>query len=54
MVQVARGLPVYGLLSVLVGLAALILLGAPRPLVVMVVVLFAVGVMITVINQIGS
>ncbi|PZG21681.1 hypothetical protein C1I95_07095 [Micromonospora craterilacus] len=42
----------YGLLSVLVGLAALVLLGAPGPLVAMVVVMFAVGAAVTVVNQV--
>ncbi len=43
---------VYGLLSVLVGLAALILLSAPRPLVAMVVVMFTVLLVVTAINQV--
>lgn len=40
-----------GLLSVLAGLVALILLGAPRALVAMVVVMFAVLLIVTAINQ---
>nr|WP_238161653.1 hypothetical protein [Micromonospora endolithica] len=43
---------VLGLLSVLVGLAVLVLLGAPRPLVAMVVVMFGVGLMVTLVNQV--
>ena len=42
---------VYGLLSVLAGLSVLILLGAPRPLIAMVVVMFAVLLIVTAINQ---
>lgn len=52
-VREQRRMPlVYGLLSVVIGLGVLIRFGAPPPLVVMVVVLFVVGVMITVINQV--
>ena len=52
-VREQRRLPlVYGLLSVLAGLAALILLGAPRPLIAMVVVMFAVLLVTTAINQV--
>ncbi|GGM26098.1 MULTISPECIES: phosphatase PAP2 family protein [Micromonospora] len=40
----------YGLTSVLVGLAVLVLLGAPRPLVAMVVVMLAVLLVVTAIN----
>jgi hypothetical protein len=43
---------VYGLLSVLAGLAALVLLGAPRPPIAMVVVMFAVLRVTTAINQV--
>lgn len=43
---------VYGLLSVLAGLAVLVLLGAPRPLIAMVVVMFAVLLVTTGINQV--
>ncbi|WP_374224195.1 hypothetical protein [Micromonospora sp. C97] len=51
-VREQRRMPlVYGLLSVLVGLAALVLAGAPRPLVAMVVVMFAVLLIVTAINQ---
>ena len=42
----------YGLLSVLAGLAALTALGAPRPLVAMVSVMFAVLLGVTAINQV--
>lgn len=41
----------FGLASCLLGLAGLVLLGAPRPLVALVVAFFAVGVAITAINQ---
>jgi membrane-associated phospholipid phosphatase len=41
---------VYGLSSVLVGLALMIGLGAPRPVVAMVVVMFALGLAVTVVN----
>ncbi|MEH0935489.1 phosphatase PAP2 family protein [Micromonospora psammae] len=47
-----RGPLIGGLLSVLAGLAALVLLGAPRPLVAMVVVMFAVLLVVTAVNQI--
>ncbi|SCF23184.1 hypothetical protein GA0070612_5116 [Micromonospora chokoriensis] len=51
-VREQRRMPlVYGLLSVLVGLAVLVLAGAPRPLVAMVVVMFAVLLIVTAINQ---
>jgi membrane-associated phospholipid phosphatase len=51
-VREQRRMPlVYGLLSVLAGLAALGLLGAPRRLVAMVVVMFAVLLIVTAINQ---
>ncbi|MGC4806132.1 phosphatase PAP2 family protein [Micromonospora sp. DT233] len=51
-VREQRRMPlVYGLLSVLVGLALLILVGAPRALVAMVVVMFAVLLIVTAINQ---
>ncbi|WP_332261483.1 hypothetical protein [Micromonospora chokoriensis] len=43
---------VYGLLSVVVGLSALIFAGAPRPLIAMVVVMFAVLLIVTAINQV--
>ena len=43
---------VLGLLSVLFGLAALVLLNAPGPLVAMVVVMFAVLLVVTAINQV--
>ncbi|MEU5941439.1 hypothetical protein ABZ807_20160 [Micromonospora sp. NPDC047548] len=46
-----RGPLVGGLLSVLAGLAALVLLGAPRALVAMVVVMFAVLLVVTAVNQ---
>ncbi|MFF5175397.1 hypothetical protein ACFY3U_22580 [Micromonospora sp. NPDC000089] len=42
----------YGLLSVLVGLSLLVLAGAPRPLIAMVVVMFAVLLVVTAINQV--
>ncbi|MGC5022359.1 hypothetical protein [Micromonospora sp. DT47] len=47
-----RGPLVGGLLSVLAGLAALVLLGAPRPLVAMVVVMFGVLLVVTAVNQV--
>lgn len=51
-VREQRRMPlVYGLLSVLVGLALLIAVGAPRALVAMVVVMFAVLLIVTAINQ---
>ncbi|MFY1594352.1 phosphoesterase PA-phosphatase [Micromonospora sp. WMMD737] len=40
----------YGLLSVLVGLAVMIGFGAPRPVLAMVVVMFALGLAVTVVN----
>jgi len=43
---------VLGLVSVLVGLAVLGVAGAPRQLIAMVVVIFAVGVMVTAVNQV--
>ncbi|NYT92678.1 hypothetical protein HW126_02300 [Salinispora sp. H7-4] len=43
---------VYGLFSLLAGLVVLVLLGAPRPLVAMVVVMFAVLLVTTGINQV--
>ncbi|HWH00382.1 MAG TPA: hypothetical protein VNV66_13895 [Pilimelia sp.] len=46
-----RGPLLYGLASVLVGLGVLVLLGAPWPLVAMVVVMFAVLLLVTVVNQ---
>jgi predicted Ser/Thr protein kinase len=51
-VREQRRMPLlYGLTSVLIGLGALILLGAPRRLVAMVVVMFAVLLVVTAINQ---
>lgn len=47
-----RGPLVGGLLSVAAGIAALVLLGAPRPLVAMVVVMFAVLLVVTAVNQV--
>jgi hypothetical protein len=48
-----RRLPlVYGLTSVLVGLGVLVLLGAPRALLAMMLVMFAVGVAATAVNQV--
>lgn len=43
---------IYGLLSVLVGLGALTVLDAPRALVAMVVVMFAVLLAVTLVNQV--
>jgi hypothetical protein len=52
-VREQRRMPlVYGLLSVLVGIAALIVLGAPRQLIAMVVVMFVVLLVTTAINEI--
>ncbi|TDB81465.1 phosphatase PAP2 family protein [Micromonospora sp. KC721] len=42
----------FGLTSVLAGLAVLVALGAPRPLVAMVVVMFAVLLVVTAVNQV--
>lgn len=42
----------YGFFSLLAGLTVLVLLGAPRPLVAMVVVMFAVLLVTTGINQV--
>ncbi|MFC4144750.1 phosphatase PAP2 family protein [Micromonospora mangrovi] len=51
-VREQRRMPlVYGLLSVLVGLSVLILAGAPQPLIAMVVVMLAVLLVVTAINQ---
>ncbi|MDM4723335.1 phosphoesterase PA-phosphatase [Micromonospora sp. WMMA1363] len=41
---------IYGLLSVLVGLALMIGLGAPRPVTAMIVVMFALGLAVTAAN----
>ncbi|HEX5543322.1 MAG TPA: phosphatase PAP2 family protein [Micromonospora sp.] len=43
---------IYGLLSVLAGLTALIVLDAPRPLTAMVLVMFAVLLTVTLISQV--
>ncbi|MBY8870523.1 hypothetical protein K7640_01545 [Micromonospora sp. PLK6-60] len=52
-VREQRRMPlVFGMFSVLVGLAVLVLAGAPRPLVAMVVVMFAVLLVVTVVNQV--
>ncbi|MGC4897275.1 hypothetical protein [Micromonospora sp. DT31] len=52
-VREQRRMPlVYGLLSVLVGLAVLVLAGTPRPLIPMVVVMFAVLLIVTAINRV--
>lgn len=52
-VREQRGMPlIYGLGSVLVGLAALVALDAPQQLIAMVVVMFAVLLAVTLINQV--
>ncbi|MFF5175411.1 phosphatase PAP2 family protein [Micromonospora sp. NPDC000089] len=52
-VREQRRMPlVYGMLSVLGGLFLLVLAGAPRPLIAMVVVMFAVLLVVTAINQV--
>ncbi|WFE36684.1 hypothetical protein [Micromonospora sp. WMMD975] len=52
-VREQRRMPlVYGMFSVLVGLALLVVAGAPAPLVAMVVVMFAVLLVVTAVNQV--